>query len=54
MITESFYVAEFYYSEKGREKASDIDLRRGQRVLPSLVLSRLYILLPDLLPQHTS
>ena len=53
MITESFYVTEFYYSEKGTEKASDIDIRRGQRVLP-LVLSRLYILLPDLLPQHTS
>ena len=29
LITESFYVAEFYYSEKGTEKASDIDIRRG-------------------------
>ena len=26
-------VAEFYYSEKGTEEASDIDIRRRQRVM---------------------
>ena len=44
MITQSFCVAEFYYSEKGIEEASDIYLRRGQRVPHSLVLPRPYIL----------
>ena len=34
LITESFYVAEFYYSEKGTEKASDIDIRRGAESAP--------------------
>ena len=33
-----------YYSEKGIENASDIDIRREQRVSLSLVLSRPYIL----------
>ena len=34
MITQSFYVAEFYYSEKGKEKASDIDIRRRMESTP--------------------
>ena len=33
----------FYYSEKGIEKASGIDIRRGQRVSHSLVCVGLYI-----------
>ena len=35
----SFCIAEFYQSEKGTEKASDTDIRGGQRV-PSLLLAR--------------
>ena len=31
---KSFCVAEFYYSEKGTEKASDKDIRRGTESAP--------------------
>ena len=35
----------FYYSERGLEKASDIDIRSGAESAPSLVLTKdLYIL----------
>ena len=57
------HVAKVLLKWKGTEKVSDIDTRRGQRVPPSPVLSRPYILfqlvinnrkvLPDPLPQHT-
>ena len=30
--TQNFVWQKFYYSEKGIEKASDIDIRRGQRM----------------------
>ena len=37
---KSFCVLEFSSSEKGTENASDLDIRSGQRVPPSLVLAR--------------
>ena len=40
--------------EKTSEKAADIDIRRGWRVPHSLILAKLYTLLSDPLPQHTS
>ena len=43
---KSFRAAEFIKETKGTESASDIDIRRGMRVPPSLVLAReLYTLL---------
>ena len=63
-VTQSFMQQKLYHSEKGTEKASDIDIRRGQRVLHLLLLQRSYMLfqlitsnrkvLPDPLPQHIS
>ena len=38
------YGEKFYYTEKGTEKASDIDITRGQKVAHSLVCVGLYIL----------
>ena len=64
LITQSFCVAEIYYSEKRTENASDTDTSERGRVPHSLSLSRPYILfqlvtnnrkvLPDPLSQHTS
>ena len=34
MITQSFCVIKFYYSIKEIEKASDMDIRRGQKEYP--------------------
>ena len=63
-VTQSFMWQKLYHSEKEVEKASDIDIRRGQRMPHLLLLSRSYMLfhlitssrkiLPDPLPQHTS
>ena len=33
-VTQNLIWPKFYYSEKGTEKASDIDIRRGRRVPP--------------------
>ena len=37
---KSFCVAEFYKSEKGTEKASDIDIRKGMKSAPLASLSK--------------
>ena len=44
LITQSFCVAEIYYSEKRTENASDTDTSERGRVPHSLSLSRPYIL----------
>ena len=41
LITQSFCVIKFYYSIKETEKASDTDIRRGQKEYPLLVFSRM-------------
>ena len=39
-VTQSFVFQKFHYSEKGTEKISDIDIRRGQSVpLTSLIMA---------------
>ena len=43
LITQSFCVAEVSLQWKRAEKASDTDIRRGQRVPPLIVLSRPFI-----------
>ena len=62
LVTQSFCVAEIYYSEERTENASDTDTSERGRVPHSLVLSRPYILfqlvtnnrkiLPGPLPQQ--
>ena len=42
--TQNFVWQKFYYSEKGQEKASDIDIRKEWRVPHLLVFSTSYIL----------
>ena len=39
-ITQIFCITKFYYSIKGVEKASDIDIRRGQKSARLLVFSK--------------
>lgn len=44
-VTQSCLLQKFYYSERGLEKAPDIDIRSGAESAPSLVLTKdLYIL----------
>ena len=45
--SELFLWQKFYYSEKGQRKLLTQASEGGQRVHPSLVLARLYMLLPD-------
>ena len=40
MIPQELFVAEFYKSEKGTEKASDTDIRKGMKSARLLVLAR--------------
>ena len=63
-VPQSFMWQKIYHGEKGTEKASDIDIRRGQRMPDLLLLPRSYMdfqfitnnrkVLSDPLPQHTS
>ena len=46
---KSFCVAEFYSSEKGTGKASDIDIRRGMEIVPLLVLASCFLSVRKLL-----
>ena len=45
LTTQGSGVAEVLLQSKGTEKASDIDIRRGQRVPHSLVWVGLYVLI---------
>ena len=47
MIAQNFCVIKFYQSKKGIEKASDIDIRRGQKEYPLTSVSNgvIYLLI---------
>ena len=52
--SRAFVKQSFIKVRNGTEKTSDIDIRRGWRMPPLLVLARPYIHFSDPLPQHTS
>ena len=53
MIAQSFCVMEFYKSIKGIEKASDVDIRRGQKERPLTSVSKGVIYLLISYPNET-